>query len=370
MSEQPGWTPPDPAGTPAPPAQPAAAPPPGSPPTYGAPPTYVNPPPAYGPPPGYAPPPGYVAAPPPGYAPYPPPPPGYGWAAMAKPGVIPLRPLGIGEILDGALSTVRSSWKVLLGSAALVVGAYALLEFILQLVLVGDTGFARTTYDIDGNPSFDVNWAAYLSLVPLQLLQLLGKLVVTAVCAVVTSRAVLGERPSWDQTWERVRPHLGRLLGVGVLVALAYGAGLLLCGIGIVYPWVVFSLAVPALVLERTRVTRALGRSNELVRGAWWRTFWLLLLGYLLVAVISFAVSLPFLLFGGAFNNIFSGTYTGGQDVGMTALTALSGFIVGVVTWPFVGCLVSVIYVDRRMRSEGLDLELQRATGMAPPYPR
>ena len=360
MSDQPGWTPPDPAGTPAPPAQP---------PTYGAPPA-----PSYGPPPpGYAPsygppPPGY--APPPAYTPYPAPPPGYGWAAVAKPGVIPLRPLGIGEILDGALSTVRANWKVLLGSAALIVGTYALLEFILRLVLVGDTGFARTTYDVEGNPSFDINAAAYLSLIPLQVLQLFGQLVVTAVCAVVTSRAVLGERPTFQETWDRARPQLGRLVGVGVLVALALGAGLLVCFVGIVYPWVIFSLAVPALLLERTGVTRALGRSNELVRGAWWRTFWLLLLGYLLVAVISFAVSLPFLLFGGAFNDIFSGTYTGGQDVGTTAVSALSGFIVGVITWPFTGCLVSVIYVDRRMRSEGLDLELQRATGMAPPYPR
>jgi hypothetical protein len=288
---------------------------------------------------------------------------------MAKPGVIPLRPLGIGEILDGALSTVRSNWKVLLGSAALIVGAYSLLDFILRLAFVGSSGFATTTYDINGQPSLDVNWTAYGSLVPLEVVQFLGVLLVAAVCAVVTSRAVLGERPTWQQTWDRTRPQLWRLLGVGVLVSLALIAGFIVCFVGIVYPWVIFSLAVPALMLERTRVTRALGRSNELIRGAWWRTFWLLLLGYLLVSVISFAISLPLLIFGGAFSGIFSGTYTGGGDVGMTALSALSGFLVGVVTWPFVGCLVAVIYVDRRMRSEGLDLELQRAAGLAPAHP-
>jgi hypothetical protein len=368
MSEQQGWTPPDPAGA-------GQAP---TPPTYGAPPpTYGTPPPvppAYGtPPPGYgAPPPAYGPAPPAYGAqpPYPAYPPGYGWAAaMAKPGVIPLRPLGIGEILDGALSTVRSNWKVLLGSAALIVGVYSLLDFILRLAFVGSSGFATTTYDVNGEPSFDVSWAAYGSLIPTEIVQFLGVLLVAAVSAVVTSRAVLGERPTWQQTWDRTRPLLGRLLGVGVLVTLALLAGLIVCFVGIIYPWVIFSLSVPVLLLERTKVTRALGRSNELIRGAWWRTFWLLLLGYLLVSVISFAISLPLLIFGGAFSGIFSGTYTGGEDVGMTALTVLSGFIVGVVTWPFVGCLVAVIYVDRRMRSEGLDLELQRAAGLTPAYP-
>jgi hypothetical protein len=288
---------------------------------------------------------------------------------MAKPGVIPLRPLGIGEILDGALSTLRSNWRVLLGSAALIVGVYSLLDFIMRLAFVGSGGFATTTYDVNGEPSLDVSWSAYGSLIPMEVVQFIGVLLVAAVCAVVTSRAVLGERPTWQQTWDRTRPHLGRLLGVGVLVTLALLAGLVVCLVGVVYPWVIFSLSVPVLLLERTRVTRALGRSHELIRGAWWRTFWLLLLGYLLVSVISFAISLPLLIFGGAFSGIFSGTYTGGQDVGMTALSALSGFLVGVVTWPFVGCLVAVIYIDRRMRSEGLDLELQRAAGLAPAYP-
>jgi len=351
MSDQPGWTPPDPNG--------ASAPPP-PPPPYGAPPPqYGAPPPQYGQPqygqpqyaePQYSQPAGWF-----GYQP--------------KPGVVPLRPLGVGEILDGALSTVRSNWKVLLGSAALIVGAYALLDFILQLTLLSDTSFATRTYDFNGNERIDFNGGGFAALVPLLLVEFLAVLAVTAICAAVTSRAVLGERPTWQQTWERVRPQLGRLIGVGLLTALALTAGALVCGIGIVYPWVIFSLAVPALVLERTGVTRALGRSNGLVRGAWWRTFWLLLLGYLLTEVITFAISLPVLFLGGAFNGIFSGTYTNGQDVGLVALSALAGFLVGIVTWPFLGCLVTVMYVDRRMRTEGLDLELQRAVGVPTTYP-
>lgn len=43
---------------------------------------------------------------------------GPGWGGpppAAKPGVIPLRPLGVGEILDGAVSTMRAHWRTVLG---------------------------------------------------------------------------------------------------------------------------------------------------------------------------------------------------------------------------------------------------------------
>ena len=40
--------------------------------------------------------------------------------APPKPGVVPLRPLGLGEILDGAVQTIRLNPKVMLGLSAIV----------------------------------------------------------------------------------------------------------------------------------------------------------------------------------------------------------------------------------------------------------
>ena len=273
--------------------------------------------------------------------------------------MVALRPLGVGEILDGALSTVRSNWKVLLGATALIGGAFALLDFILQMTIVNGSSFMVNSFD----GTTQANFTVLGGLLPLELLEFLALLTVTSVCAAVTSRAVLGERPTWDQTWDRVRPQLGRLLAVGLLAFLAIAAGTFACVIPGIFVWVIFSLCVPVLVLERTAVTRALGRSNELVKGAWWRTFGILLLGYLLSAVINFAISIPLLVLGAA-GSIFTGSVGNGQDVGLAALSALAGFLVSVIVWPYLGCLVSIMYVDRRMRMEGLDLELQRAAGM------
>ncbi len=364
MSDQPGWTPPDPENAAPPPAYPMPPPPPAYPPPAYPPPAQPSPaypPPAYGPP-GYPP-----AYPQPAYG-YGPP---AGWSAyQAKPGVLPLRPLSFGEILDAALSTMRGSWKVVIGSAALLVGAYSLASLVLELSLGSATTFSSLSVDDNGtltSGSFD-GWPLLAGFGTLAL-SLLANMVVTAVCAVVTSRAALGEKPTWAQTWDRVRPALGRLLGQWPLLGLWLLLGAIVCGIGFVYAAVVLCLCVPALVLERAGPGRSLSRSNQLVKGAWWRTFALILVGYLLTQVIAFAIQVPVLVLGGT-GGFLTGAFDGsGGDAGLIALTVLASFLAGIITWPFLGCLVSVMYIERRMRTEGLDLELQRAAGLTPPQP-
>jgi hypothetical protein len=48
--------------------------------------------------------------------------------AAAKPGVIPLRPLGLGEILDGAISYIRANPIATLGLSAAVITATQLID--------------------------------------------------------------------------------------------------------------------------------------------------------------------------------------------------------------------------------------------------
>src|SRR4051812_1066316 len=45
-----------------------------------------------------------------------------------RPGVVPLRPLGVGEIIDGAISTMRQHWKLQLGLSAAVVTVVSVLQ--------------------------------------------------------------------------------------------------------------------------------------------------------------------------------------------------------------------------------------------------
>ena len=82
------------------------------------------------PPPGWQPPaapPRSFGPPPPSYAAYPPPQPAASWAppqgmlgAAHKPGAMPLRPLGLGDMYDAAFRIIRFNPKATVGSAVLV----------------------------------------------------------------------------------------------------------------------------------------------------------------------------------------------------------------------------------------------------------
>ena len=67
------------------------------------------------------------------------PPPGqwprYGEAAP-KPGVIPLRPLGVSEILDGAFASIRRNPKAILGLAAVVMTISAVISATITRTLL------------------------------------------------------------------------------------------------------------------------------------------------------------------------------------------------------------------------------------------
>src|SRR5580692_1307079 len=105
-------------------------PPAGEPGGYGQPPPFD---------PGQAPSAGSFGQPP--YGPPAGPPPSYPrWQSQQpqapKPGVIPLRPLGVGEILDGAFTSIRRNPRATLGVAALLLTASAVITTTLSLLLV------------------------------------------------------------------------------------------------------------------------------------------------------------------------------------------------------------------------------------------
>ena len=76
--------------------------------------------------------------PPPGYGPAPVygPRPGYGAGARPRPGIVPLRPLGLGEILDGAFQAIRTNPRTMLGVSALVMIVVTALGLVPQFYLM------------------------------------------------------------------------------------------------------------------------------------------------------------------------------------------------------------------------------------------
>ncbi|MGW2302862.1 hypothetical protein [Streptomyces sp. NPDC001809] len=323
------------------------------------------------------------------------PPPNAHWGRppAAKPGVIPLRPLGMGEILDGAVKTLRTYWRTVLTITVTVAVISQIANILAQRYLAPEVPAANP----DATPaealeqSLDAAQSSLIGLGPALLVTLMGSLISAALLTVVISRAVLGRPVSLGAAWQEARPRLLQLVGLtlllaamssaivmvgllpGLLIGGAPGAALTLLGglgalVAAVWLMIRFSLASPALMLERGGVVPSLKRSAKLVQGAWWRIFGITLLTQLLIFIFSMIIAIPFTIIGIAvdgngFSDMLSGTST---TFGWPFLivTGIGGVITSALTYPVSAGVTVLLYVDQRIRREALDLELARAAGI------
>jgi hypothetical protein len=345
--------------------------------------------------------PGAQPAPPPagpayGYQPTPPP----AWTPPPKPGLIPLRPLGFGTLLGAPFQVLRRNPKATFGSALLVQGATVL---ITLLVVGAVTFFALGRVDaapVDEQDAVEAGAIVAIvlsALIPLAL-SVVASALLQGVIVLEVARATLGEKlrmaALWRQVGRRIWPLVGwtLLLSTGLLLGVLLVSGLVFACVILGDGWIVLAVligvfggllliaacawvwtktaVVPSLiVLEGERIWSAVRRSWSLTNGFFWRTLGVLLLISLIVGVISQIVTTPLsLLFGAATalidpNASFEAYIPAGV---LYLLTILISLVIGAVTIVVQSAAVALIYIDLRMRKEGLDLELQRFVEAAP----
>ncbi|MER7759236.1 hypothetical protein [Streptomyces sp. NPDC097619] len=319
--------------------------------------------------------------------PYPNGPQAGGWGAppAAKPGIIPLRPLAVGEILDGAVTTMRRYWRTVLGiSLALGIVAQLVITLIQGFALDG-TAPAAEPGDVDA--ALDQMQASLASSGLAAAVTLLGTVVATAMLTMVFSRAVLGKPSDIGTVWREARPRLLPLFGMTLLLALmvvaVIGVGLLpglltqslglaflggAIGVGVAtWLWIRFALASPALMLEKQGIGKALGRSAKLVNGSWWRIFGISVLAQIMISIVQGIIVLPFSLIGMVVSGDgISGFVNGTGELGWAFLiiAGIGSVIAFTVTLPITAGVTVLLYIDQRIRREALDLELARAAGL------
>ncbi|MEU6649395.1 proline-rich domain-containing protein [Streptomyces sp. NPDC046900] len=320
----------------------------------------------------------------------------WGPPPAAKPGVIPLRPLGVGEILDGAVSTMRTYWRTVLGISLAVSVVMQTAVLLLQKFVLADS----TTTDTLNDPNASVHELSramadtMVSSCVVLLVVLLATIVATGLLAPVTSRAVLGKSVTAEPS-RPSRSQLARLIGLTVLLplialaAIAVGTlpGILVAVIastaggtalavlgglvgGVAALWIMtrYSLAPSALMLERQSIRKSMSRSAKLVSGSWWRIFGIQLLAQVIAAIVASLVVIPFVIVAGAVSGdgISSLVNSTPGSVGWTFLIVSGiGSVIGrMVTFPITAGVTVLLYIDQRIRREALDLDLARAAGL------
>ncbi len=306
-----------------------------------------------------------------------------------KPGIIPLRPLSLTDIYNGAVGYIRANPKTVLGLTTVVVVATQIISGIAMyglLTSIGASSSGRSSAEFSGG---DV--LAWLTgYAGAGLVTALGTIVLTGMLTVVVGRAVFGSPTTITEAWDTVRSRFGPLIGLTALVGLAM---VLLCGFvavtiafaggvggtgaavliglpmglaliaALVYGYVVLVFAPTVIVLERQPIFEAMRRSFYLARNSFWRVLGILALTALITALVSSAVGFPFNIVGMVASDGADALAGGTQ---LSLFTRIGATIGQIIVLPFTAGVSVLLYADRRIRGEAFDLVLR--TGVASGY--
>jgi hypothetical protein len=312
-----------------------------------------------------------------------------------------LRPLNLGDVLDGAFRLARDHWRAFALGLGVLTVPLALISGLVTTLLVG---VQPGLIDMVTNPEVLETWATtgpppdMGTALTASIMSLLASLVLTPlVYGTAVYIAATGYRGGNPDPMGSVRAAgrryfglLGAIVLMGLvvfgiylaavaLIVLLFAAGFatgdgssavgvillsVVLGIGAIVLVVIaatrVSLTVPALMLEQLGPGRALRRSNALVKGKTGLTFGTLLVVGILTTIIGLILAWPFEAIGSALRNALG-------DGAYSVATTIGQMVSSLITNALLGAALVLIYFDRRVRNEGYDLtELASELGEPP----
>lgn len=309
------------------------------------------------------------------------------FALALRPGIVPMRPLGLGDIYGGVVRAIRGNIGSTMGLAAGTTAAFlvpmtALAAWLSSLTNLNSSGFTVGTL------------AGYIPSVG----SWLSSILLAGFMAYVIGQGVLGRRVTPTETLGKTMRRIGALLLATFLIvgsALAVGVGAVsvmfaigaaggssdlgdaavLLGVLVLLPVALvavlvlqtyFSFTTPALVLEGLSAPRAIRRSWRLVgpphRSGFWRVLGIRLLTSVVAGIIGQIIATPMSMIALVLVGLAMGEAIGPYYfVAITVLQGLVAMMTGILTTPFIAGVDAVLYIDARIRKEALDVQLLHA---------
>ncbi len=284
-------------------------------------------------------------------------------------------------MVDGAIRLFRTNFVTLIKISAVVLVPIGVIQLVGTVAVGPVDMFTLIVEDPEATPGEVIG-----PLIPLYtvfgitgLLSFLGSILVQGSSITALARVYQGEQPDWISslkagarrflplTISTILVSVGSALPpiaaavvmvllvieigpVGILGGLVAIAGGVAAAVFLFTRWTV---SPAALVAEQLGPVSALGRSFGLVRGRFWPVLGAVLLAYLLYFVVSQIVSVltTVLTVAGAL---------GSEQISFIP-TVIGTVFVSVIATPFLAAMVTIIYFDLRVRTEGYDLELMAA---------
>ncbi|MCR2810219.1 MULTISPECIES: hypothetical protein [unclassified Microbacterium] len=333
------------------------------------------------------------------------------WTPASRAGIIPLHPLTFGIILGRSFAALRQNPRVLLGFA-LCVQTAAYLLVLLGVGAVAVASFTRLDTLREGTDEFEAVMAGSIALTSITALVLglaagaLGVIVQGVVVSEVAHAAV-AEKLTLRALWQRVKPVGWRLIGYSLLLTLAVlvligivavaiiAVGVAALPLAVALTILVILSAIPlalwlttklllvpaTIILEQATIRGAIARSWVLIRGRFWAALGTIVIISLTFGALSQVISIPFSFLTTGLTTIISptGDPEPSAIIGMLValvLTQVVTLLIQSVAVVVQGTATALIYIDCRMRREGLDIDLLAyverrdagAIGLADPY--
>jgi hypothetical protein len=312
----------------------------------------------------------------------------------------PLRPWLPADLLDNAARTISENKTIMLGLPVLAGISLVAVQAALTEIAVpgGISGF------FGADDPFQQAGAALLLTYGAQLVLFsVVSSMLAGIIALAAVRSQLGHRVGPKELLRLVRPALPSLAAVGLVQSLGFivligGWGLAILGIGagadavgssdvagavavvmvlvggvlVLVFGIRLVLAGTVVLLEgrhapdiglyvpaRVGIWGALRRSWRLVRGKFWRVFGILLFGGVVVDIVSYALQ-----YGVTALFVTLGRWTNGNDsdgaavvtIVLASAVGLAAVLAVIASLAFMSAVQALIYLDLRVRREGLDL--------------
>lgn len=271
----------------------------------------------------------------------------------------------VGGIASKAWGIYRSNANtMLLLAAIMIVPAYIVLALLIGLA--APEGFFDLTEQEIRSETVGVDWDGgdVAALVTAGLIgatvALIATMLATGSCFKVIQEVYSDRTPDWRASLAAARARLGALVWLGIISGLLLALAFLALIVPAIYLYVAWSVAVPVLMTEDLRGTKALGRSRALVKGTWWPVFGVMVIG--IAASLAVGLVLGMIFQAGADNPSLG--------EGLT-LGTLQEVVTQIIVLPFVAALAGVLYFElRRVKEDVVEPPpVAPAPPAAPPPP-
>jgi hypothetical protein len=249
-----------------------------------------------------------------------------------------LRPLAFGEILDGSFQLYRAHFTPLF-LAALVPFAPLIAFYFLIAAAVSFAGSDVTAL------LMVVSGLLTMPLVALGFFLSLGAI------TYMVSQLYTGKTATLGESMRYATSRMLALFLATVLSVMLMALGLLLFIVpGIILMGMFFAVG-PAVVIERQSPAAALGRSRELARGSIPRILGLLFVATIIAALPAWGLQASVIFAIGIDATEFTRPW-------LAFAVNSGGQLLSALTWPFSIAALVLLYYDRRVRAEALDVQL------------